>query len=60
MAATSAYEPDCDDTWCTLNDTIKWDVRGEFGRTLSGDGVSRDLDFDGKNIRRPRHWGDEL
>jgi len=60
MAATSAYEPDCDDTWCTLNDTIKWDVRGEFGRTLSGDGVSRDLDFYGKNIRRPRHWGDEL
>ena len=60
MATTSAYEPDCHDTWCSLNDTIEWDVRGEFGRYLSGDGVSRDMDFAGKGIRTPRHWGDEL
>lgn len=57
MAETSALEPDCADTWCALNDTLWWDVRGEFGTTLSGDGVRRDLDFEGKGIRTPRHWG---
>mmetsp|Transcript_13800 Transcript_13800/g.29373 ORF Transcript_13800/g.29373 Transcript_13800/m.29373 type:complete len:172 (+) Transcript_13800:610-1125(+) len=59
MAETSALEPDCHDTWCTLNNTIKWDVRGEFGKTFSGDRVLRDLDFEGKEIRKPRHWGEE-
>ncbi|KAL7543955.1 hypothetical protein ACHAXR_013368 [Thalassiosira sp. AJA248-18] len=56
MAETSAYEPDCEDTWCTLNNTIQWDERGEFGKVLSGDGVVSDLDFDAKEIRKPRHW----
>lgn len=56
MAETSAYEPDCKDTWCTLNDTLKWDVRGEFGKALSGDGVVSDLDFDKRKIRRPVQW----
>lgn len=60
MADTSAYEPDCEDTWCALNDTITWNVRGEFGKSLSGDGIVRDLDFDAKKIQTPRHWGDEL
>jgi len=60
MAETSAYEPDCVDTWCALNDTIKWDVRGEFGKHLSGDGVVRDLEFERKKIRVPVHWSDEL
>ena len=60
MADTAAYEPDCEDTWCSLNNSIKWDVRGVFGRALSGDGVSRDLGFSDKNIRTPHHWGDEL
>jgi hypothetical protein len=60
MADTAAYEPDCEDTWCALNNTIRWDVRGEFGRVVSGDGVSRGLGFSEKNIRTPPHWGDEL
>mmetsp|Transcript_6422 Transcript_6422/g.12392 ORF Transcript_6422/g.12392 Transcript_6422/m.12392 type:complete len:274 (+) Transcript_6422:203-1024(+) len=60
MAETSALEPECEDTWCSLNDTIKWDVRGEFGRYVSGDGVVRDLDFGRKSIRTPRHWEEEL
>lgn len=61
MAETSAYEPDCEDTWCSLNDTIKWDVRGEFGKYISGDRAVRDLDFDAKKIHKPRHWSnDEL
>ncbi|KAL7526468.1 hypothetical protein ACHAWF_001783 [Thalassiosira exigua] len=60
MAETSAYEPECEDTWCGLNDAIQWDVRGVFGKVLSSDGEQRDLDFLGKGIRTPRHWGDEL
>ena len=60
MEGTSAIEPECEDTWCTLNNTIMWDVRGEFGKYVSGDNIVRDLDFDKKKIRKPRHWGDEL
>ena len=61
MAETSAYEPDCDDTWCTLNDTILWDIRGQFGKYLTGDNALRDLEFDAKQVRIPRHWKyDEL
>ena len=60
MAETSAYEPECEDTWCSLNDTIKWNVRGEFGKVLSGDGIVRDLDFESKRIRKPIHWHGEL
>ena len=60
MAETSAYEPECEDTWCSLNNTIKWDVRGEFGKYLSGDGIKRDFNFEEKTIRTPRHWKDEL
>ena len=60
MAETSAYEPECEDTWCALNETITWNVRGQFGKALSGDGVVRDLEFEAKKIRTPRHWRDEL
>ena len=60
MAETSAYEPECEDTWCSLNNTIKWDVRGEFGKYSSGDGIKRDFNFEEKTIRTPRHWKDEL
>lgn len=60
MEETSATEPDCEDTWCTLNETITWDVRGQFGKIVSGDGVVRDLNFDEKGIQTPRHWMDEL
>jgi len=62
MAETAAYEPDCEDTWCGLDKAIKWDVRGEFGKVLSGDGIVTGLNerFDGKKIRKPVHWNDEL
>jgi len=60
MAETSAYEPECEDTWCALKDTIKWNVRGQFGKELSGEGVARELNFAEKKIWTPRHWGDEL
>ncbi|KAL9178329.1 hypothetical protein ACHAXT_001757 [Thalassiosira profunda] len=60
MAETSAYEPDCEDTWCGLNDTLKWDVRGQFGKAISGNGVASDLGFEEKGIATPRHWHDEL
>jgi hypothetical protein len=55
MVETSAYEPECENTWCLLNDTKKWNVRGEFGKILSGDEVVRDLHL----IGRRRH-GEEL
>jgi len=61
MAETSAYEPDCEDTWCSLNNTIKWNIRGEFGKYVSGDNMLHNFDFDTKKIRTPRHWArDEL
>ena len=61
MAETSALEPECEDTWCTLNQTLKWNIRGEFGKAISGDGIKHDLAFEAKNIRTPRHWKhDEL
>lgn len=60
MASTSSYEPECEDSWCALNGTKKWDVRGVFGSILSGDGVSQGLGFSEKNIKTPRHWGEEL
>ena len=41
MAETSAYKPDCENTWCGLDNVIKWDVRGEFGKVLSGDDSNR-------------------
>lgn len=46
MVDTSAYEPECEDTWCALKESKRFDVRGQFGRVLSGDGVARDLGLD--------------
>ena len=55
MVETSAYEPGCENTWCLLNDTVKWNIRGEFGKVITGDGVARDLHL----VARRRH-GEEL
>lgn len=63
MAETSAYEPECEDTWCALNKpaVLQWDVRGQFGKTISGDSIVRDLEFEKKKVRTPIHWNrDEL
>jgi len=44
-AGTSVKEPECDNQWCALKNSVIWTGSPEYGKVLSVDGVITNLNF---------------